>query len=823
MHILLLARSLAKRTTACKMSPPIEPRELESRMRAFGGGSVRSTYSLIDRALSRRSDLASLATLSAIRLERISAPSIVKLARSLQFDGEEMSLLFTDKVEDAAAFLFSACLNGGSSPGVGDAVAWATQLADAHAAALYHLRSQFWNQSDAQLHTGRTMDSVIRSASDSSCENTFRQHSLRLSARLKCLAARHLHAPPSRVRWGYVAGRLPAGHWPPSYETTDTFLSIVESIVDERGMTHSLDVAKSSFARKSVSGVVDFSSTMDVSWALPETDLREIRSVVSCVEDFVLSVSALRAFAAKNVWVDAYDTEHQTTEIEIYRAGGWFAADSTRSVALSLILSTVTDLDKRRSECEWLADEFPTRFTVATNAVLSSVVDRVAELLRSCNFFAHMSRKSRRPRVETVDPLLSVRPPPPRFALTAQPGTDSSSLSANGLPDMNTLPSTYGDRDADEVCLFGDEDSDDMSDSVLFVEGGVIPPLEVRDRHEDGASVGGATCFKFDEDCGRWRVVLDQEKGSVYITSVRRYLGYRGFARSTFVVDAYGPNGEAMRDVVALVSYDRTRLDSRIASEMDALEGLPSAVGRSNRPWYRPYIARGLRLTERVRQLACDHLHPFPEVLHDPPSEDLRITAHCRDERDGAYEYLTQAGPSFRVPCEGWGPEVDAHIRSETRAFWRHRLCAACPHDMRMRMTKSTTHVLFDDGNGAVVAKRFNFERQTILNVWDGRIAMADERDDCIVYVIDNDLPDSRYRLAVVTGLAVGDPGLPASTARMIHSFWARRGQTCPHLCCDTMDGVDDSQLLVPPISMSASEASRWLWTQSGAVWHEGV
>lgn len=801
------------------MPAVLDEQELELRMRSFGGGTARATNSLIDRALSKRNDLSDYVCAEGDpRLERISASGIVKLARSLPFSSEAMARLFTADVDKAGAFLFSASLSGRSGPGLifTERATWADSLAESHATALYHLRSQFWGQQSAVMASGRTMDEVLSAAADDGSPDSFCRHCTKLSARLRTIAERHLPAPgPSRLRWGYTGGRLPQGFWSRVHESTDTFLALTERIADERGFAPCLAAAKRSFARNSLQAVTDFCEGMTVAAQIQDVDLQEIQAAASCAHDFIISAAALRVSIAKNVWSQDYDASRAETEVEIFRDGGWVRAPSIGEVARILVGTTISDLDRLRLRAEWMSEKYPTPFVAMTNTTLSALVDRVQVMLSDATFFAAKSRSSRHVRAETTDPLAPVRAPPQRRR--GQNRNDAAS-NAGPLPlnSATTETKIYVSSDDDASA-----DVDEDSRAILFVEEGVegAPPLEVRDAHEDMAPLGGATCFELDRSSGRWRMFADQDKGSIYITAVKRCLGYRGFGRSTFLIEAYGPEGELhCDDVVAVVSYDRSRLDMRVASTMDAMEGLPPSVGRLSRPMYRPYINRPLRLSPAVIALATDHVSSFPTTPFAPTSEESRIVSGQR--RDRTFVYTEASGRVVRLPCEGWGAHASPELKSCVRAFWQMMIAAICPHDLRMRLTKCTTHVLFDDGEGNAAEQRYALRQRTILNVWDGRITMAEERDDAIVYVIDNDLPESRSRLAIVSGYLIGTPDIPMSTARLIETYWRQRGQTCPHVLTTALPEADDEDEtsaqgsgtgLIASIDLDRAGAATWL------------
>ena len=831
------------------MPSPINRTELLKRMRAFGGGSARATLSLIDRALARHASPGLRASLpqssteptsnpttgtaaETVQLRRASASGIVQLARKLEFEGEAMGRMFTADTDCAAAFLFSAALAGGSGPGVGGAAAWAEVLSEAHASALWHLRSQFWSHQSMRLCTGMTMDEVLQSADDPTQEGTFRNHCMHLCARLRTMAARHIPSPaPARVRWGYVAGRLPAGHWPQSHENSDVFLELVGLIASERGFATSLEKARTSVSQNYVVPVAEFGPAMSVADLLLERDLREIHEALpDSVDDFVIATAALRALMSKSIWTGALDKAKDVVVMEVFRDGGWYPAASASFVAKQLVTSTIADLDILRVSGGWLADSFPTCFVASTHAHLQDIVDRVAAMLLDGTFFAALSRSSRRLYAQTVDPLAMLR---------ALPSKSRAKVRSQDRAQCNHEPSESDDGDArggsvDMVQtrvlhVYIDEEDDYVDGSgdpstIMFVEEGVqnAPPLEVRDAHEDMTPAGGATCFELDASTSTWRMFANQDRGAIHITSVQNYLGYRGFGRSTFLVEAYGSNGHLhANNVVAVVSYDRSRLEARVASAMDTMEGLPAAFGRLNRSVYAPYLVRDLVMSPRTNRLATDHVTSFPAAITDAPPPSMGVVSHARD--GAVYVYATSAGRSLRVPCEGWGSDSSAHLRSVVRAFWFQELTASCPHDMCMRLTRSTTHVLFNDDEGRAASRRYNLDPHTVLNVWDGHVTIAEERSDSIVYVIDNDLADCRYRLAIVAGHLLGSPDLPDSTARMIEAHWRLLGQTSPHASTDTIAGPSgrhqrSSTPLVEPVIHDATTAPAWLRTEARRV-----
>lgn len=845
------------------MPSPINRTELLKRMRAFGGGSARATLSLIDRALARhagpgyRASVPQSATEPAtkpatkttdpaaesaeqtldpaaetVQLRRASASGLVQLARKLEFEGEPMGRMFTADTDCAAAFLFAAALAGGSGPGVGGASAWAEVLSEAHASALWHLRSQFWSRQGTRLCTGMSMDEVLQSADDPTQEGTFRNHRTRLCARLRMMAARHIPSPaPARVRWGYVAGRLPAGHWPQSHENSDVFMELVELIASERGFAHSFEKARTSVAQNYVVPVTDFGPNMSIAELLSERDLREIHEALPhSVDEFVIATAALRALISKSIWTGALDKAKDVVVIEVFRDGGWYPAESAETVAKHLVTSTIADLDIVRVLGGWLAKSFTACFVASTHAQLQDIVSRVAAMLLGGTFFAALSRSSRRSYAQTVDPLATIGalPSKSRAKVPAQDRVlQNRDRSESGDGDARggsvDLPATrvlhvYTDEEEDYVDGAGDPST------VMFVEEGVenAPPLEVRDAHEDMTPAGGATCFELDASTSTWRMFAHQDRGAIHITSVHSYLGYRGFGRSTFLVEAYGPNGHLhASNVVAVVSYDRSRLEARVASAMDTMEGLPAAFGRLNRSVYAPYLVRDLVMSPRTQRLATDHVTSFPAAMSDAPPLGMAVVSHARD--GGVFDYETSSGRNLRVPCEGWGADSSAHVRSVVRAFWIQDVGASCPHDMCMRLTRSTTHVLFNDEEGRAASRRYNLDPHTVLNVWDGHVTIAEERSDSIVYVLDNDLADCRYRLAIVAGHLLGSPDLPDSTARMIEAHWRLLGQTSPHASTDTIVGPSgrhqrSSTPLVEPVVHDARTAPAWLRTEARRV-----
>jgi len=115
--------------------------------------------------------------------------------------------------------------------------------------------------------------------------------------------------------------------------------------------------------------------------------------------------------------------------------------------------------------------------------------------------------------------------------------------------------------------------------------------------------------------------------------------------------------------------------------------------------------------------------------------------------------------------------------------------------------------------------------------VWDARITAAQESRDNIVYVVDNDLHDSRYRLAIVAGQMLRCPDLPAATARLIESYWQRRGQTSPHTLSADVAGLSGNGLdgggasepsLVEVVDHGATTASAWLRAEASRIFSGG-
>ena len=815
------------------MPGQIDARELGARMRAFGGGSARATLSIIDRALAGRGRPPEYAQEGSAHqgcgvriLRRASAFGIVQMARTLDFEGPEMANLFTADTDRAAAFLFSSACGGGCGPGTGagDVGAWAEELAEAHASALYHLRSQFWTSAGVPLASGHTMDAVLKAACDPHTTDLFRAHSAKLCERLKNLASRHHLPAPSRVRWGYTSGRLPAGHWTHSHENSEAFLRIAREIVQERCFEPSFDAASKSFAENCVTPHLAFSPDMNVAQQMMERDLREIWDCVQgSADDFVIGAAALRALLCKNVEsVCAADKAKGPFEFEVFREGGWFPEGSVRYIASTLALSTVADLDRVRARGGWLADALQVPFAEATADSLDGIQGRIYDMLAGGTFFCPLARKSRRSYAQTVDPMAHVRPPPQRSKSAA---FSNKPASPHIEPDDSPGPDQ-----ALEYRLYVDSDDESIGDasSVMFIEEGVpgAPPLEFRDVHEDMSPAGGASCFKLDTNLSTWRMFADQDRGSMHITAVQRYLGYRGFGRSSFLVEVYDPDGYLhARDVVAVVSYDRSRLDPQVANAMDAMEGLPAARTREDRSKFAPYITRELSLGPSLVRLATDHACPFPQVVPDPAPPDMRIVAHAR--ASGGYMYSDAAGRIVKVPCEGWGEHATPHVRSVVREFWQRELEVSCPHDMAMRLTQATTWVLFDDGAGHAAALRYKFSPHTILSVWDGRITAAQESRDNIVYVVENDLYDSRYRLAIVAGQMLGSPDIPDATARLIESYWQRRGQTFPHTPTASLAGLSDAGVasepsLVEVVDHSAASAPAWLRAEADRIFSGG-
>lgn len=917
------------------MPAPIGRDELERRVRSFGGGSARATHSLIDRAVSQRHQTYTKVQECTLPcLTHASASGIVKLARTFDFSSRDLAKLFTYDINIAAAFLFAAALRGRCGPLGADDASWAGTLAEAHSEAMYHLRSQLWNGHSKRLASGETMDEILRMASDRGSLISYSRHAMRLGARLRTLTERHMgpavhvvngqtvalvkpatkkgnvndrdrdrdQAQPARVnhtifsslKWGYTAGRLPRGYWPKSYESSDMFDEIVEKIAAERMFSDSLRCARLTFALNSPVGMVDFNESMSVMDQMLECDLREIHRTNPKLEDFILSVSALRASIAKNIWSEHFDATRAGTEIEVYRNDGWFPAFA-RDVAQTLVATTIWDLHAvwqsappgRERDCEgasetvkaghWLQDTFTDPFVSTTSASTSRIIERVEHALVSATFFASLHRASNRVRVETVDPLVAVKALPThegadgeddiqRHQAPNDSGDGSAAIMRCGgelahtdeidddlrefLPDVGGNGGDAGNehqpserRPVSQADGYASSDSyegshDDLNEgllvrseggsiaSTLFVERGVhgAPPLTVRDTHEDMAAFGGAVCFKLDETTRRWLVFANQEHGSVHITSVQRYLGYRGFGRSTFLVEAYGPDGHFHAgNVVAVVSYNRTRLEARVATAMDAMEGLPVSLRRENQPMFPPYISRWPAASERLRGLACNYVTPFEPTAACAVPESLQVMSHTRRER--SYTYQTADGNQVELPCEGWGHEPSDHLRSSVRAFWARELEAACPHDMKMRLTRSSTHVMFSDGQGRAVHKKYRFTPRTIMAIWDGRITFVAENEHSITYVMDNDLPGAKYRVAIVAGFVSCSQDVPLSIARMIEELWRLRGQTCPHapaeagICFQHDAGTSSGMFdLVQAVDLTAAEAPAWLAREAETV-----
>lgn len=801
------------------MPPPISAECLEQRIRGFGGGSVRAIHSLIHRAFATRSHVSS-PDLPA--LARVTPQAVVDFARKLSFQSSSLSRLFSPDPDDAAAMVFGAAMDGGAGPDLKDVdlmTKWSEDLAKAHATAIYYLRSILCKHANDVLASGWTMDEVLREIADDGSVETFTGYAGKVQARLLTLARRH--ALPS-VRWGFVIGRLPPGYWSPAHENKQIFADIVEKVVTERGFGPSLFAARQSFARRSKVAVVDFDARMDVGAFMLEQDLREIHCATrGDLDDFLISVAALRASIAKNVWSDTFrnDSSRVGVSLEVYREGGWYPAASARDVAHVLVVTTVSDLDGLRVPGTWLADAYPVAFIAATNASISNTVARAEKALSTATFFAPLSRNVGREFVSTVDPLGPVRAPP---ALDKIP-------CAHGIVDTYTVVGKTSRGEIESARAFCTAQTATASEGdMLFEETAVegAPCLAVCKSHERRSSVGGATCYALDRQIGEWRLFDWQDRGSVHIVEVQKYLGYRGYGRATFLVELYGPNGDFHHEnVVAVVSEDRSRLEPRVAQIMDTLEGRFGEV-KAPGPPYPPYIRREFELSDSVVSIATDYVSGFASIELEPPLGNVQVRSHTR--LGSSYVYQLTSEHSVDVPCEGWGAYADereAHVRSYIREYWRGISRTACPHDMRMRLTSSTTHVIFDDGRGRVGSKRYVFGANTLRSVWDGRLVLAEERPDAMVYVINNDLPDSSYRLAVVAGYLLTSAEIPLSTARMIHAFWTNRGHTSPHAPVELSNSVGTSEGtdLVQMIDLDAGSAAAWLRQEAKGFFRECV
>lgn len=813
--------------------------DLAARVRAYGNGSARATHSLIDRVLAARGvDDGGGEIQGGPRLARVSAIGIVKLARALEFDSVEMARLFTADTDRASAFLFAASLDAGSGPTEPDEVAtWAEALADAHAVAMYHLRSQLWERAAERLASGKTMDDVLAAAADDTprgeapTQATFKRHTARLRARLAQMARRHIPvcAPDAgggvqRVRWGYTSGRLPDGTWARRTESSAAFADAVSTVVADRRFERSYQCAARSFARGSVVAVADFGHDMDVSDLISEADVREVQAAETRPGDALVAAAALRTTLAKNVWASSLEQGGGYAELEVYRDGGWFPWRGTAlEAARVLIMTTIIDMERARARLAMQAN------TATPAAGATHAITRVADMLVAATFLAPLSRASRRRYAETVAPTASVRTPPSSGSVSAVLTTHSlgptPAFNEAGTMDADRAPSQSEYRSRMLAVESGSDNGSDGADGdgdtrrsrtgrILFVENEVDPPLRVRDYHEDAAAPGGAVCFVLDSDSGRWLYDADQARGSVHVFHVHKHLGYRGFGRSTFLVDAYGPDGEFLGGeggppVVAVVSYDRSALEPTVAAQMDAMERLPLPSGRFWRPVHTPYITRGLHMSRSVVSLAMDDVSPFPTVEHDPAPPGLEVTSSHTCGQTHVYEFQNEA--PVHVPCEGWGASwASSHVRSAVRAHWANAGCT-CPHDMRMRLSSTTTHIVYGGlPDGAIRSVRYAFTPRTLRNVWDGAVAVADERADSVVYVVDNDLPGCRHRLVIVAGLTLDS--LPLATARLIEEFWRQRGQTCPHTRLDPARAdADDADALVHRVDLDASDAADWL------------
>ena len=637
------------------------------------------------------------------------------------------------------------------------------------------------------------------------------------------------HLTPEGVRWGHVYGKnnMSACPWTATESRSDAFAQHVADLMQARSKGTSVQAAQKSFERNSAIAVVDFSSDFDVSGMLREADLKEAWLSAGCLADFIVYVCALRASLAKCLhW------RRDAKTYEVFYHGMWLPLKSDafghlgdavdpdthlRVLADTLVDTTVRDLDRLRVRpcySRWLAGLFERPFLAVTQGVVRQVSETVHKILQANQFLTSYGKLDKE-TLETSDPAIELQ--------------RSDWVRSWCPPQRQALKRSMPDRvQVKRACAT--VDSSPLPCSVLWTESPrSCPDLEVLDVHlrdadalhpapyaavyildRGGGSGGGAA---------RWRFPAYQNRGSVFMWSVSECLGYRGMGKTTFCATVFDSVGN-LHDAVAVTSGDRSRVQGRhVVSDMAKLEGEAAARIRTPLPLRccahpflacAPFPASQANITRMVDQ-------GYSMLAQYPDAPSFSVTDHTQGS-DGVVKYTTtRPSPRARldIQVQGWG-DSDDYSRSAVRSYWSTQ-GILCPHDMGMRLTKTSTHVIFDRDGAELVSRQYLMSQSTMIAAWDGFISVADQRDDAVVYLLKCDIPDVKHSIAVVAGMQLS-PGLPASTVRFIEAYWLKKKQHSPHVQAD-QDAGDPVCDLVATIDMSCrDEIARWLEAECGRV-----
>ena len=640
------------------------------------------------------------------------------------------------------------------------------------------------------------------------------------------------------VRWGYHApARNRTVPWTRANERTPAFQNALRDIIVSRNMESSLRAAYASARLQTLFPPVEFSSDMSVADALLEADLASANNAADGdTVHFVTLIAALRCLLTKNI-ACARTSVASDNSLVVFQGGGWRAARSVDDVANAVAASTVTDLEILRSGKAsraaggvWMKQRFNQSMASVTHLCGDLIVQRIAAKLQTLEF------------LDTIVPLDPDKPMvrPPSVGVRVAPHTGQVSIDEG----VGHLPVP---REESPLCILDVDGSPELAVyRSHLVNAGI--------RGSFGAQHEGAAVYLLGNL--QWMFPKLQDRGSVYIMSVSRFLGYLGLGLHAYGCVAHDAEGETYAGV-AVTNTNKGDVDGdHVVADMVHLNPSDCALSEGpmrNNPqaratYYRrvkcpaPLLTRPLfPLSKHVVARAADHHQPIFATTETPRREECCHTtvlshAHPGGE-EGPISYTFVSGECVVIPCNSWASVSDTH-RSSIRRYWAD--CAVCPgevvrgrsappagcwagrlcpHDIRMRMTRTDTYVVFDDAHGrGGMARQYSFSPQTMIAGWDGALAIAQQRDDAIVYVLESTCAESRYRLIIVAGLRLV-PGVPRATAGLIRAAWDARHETCPHMEVLDDDDVDSrADSLISVVHKSPGELADWLRQQAADV-----